>query len=249
MGTTRVLLIESARHNGGAFSASLQRKYEVSIAHTGKQGLAMALESPPNVIVLDAASLRTSGDRISMRLREQLTGTPIIHIKPQNAERGHSVAHVMLFLPFTIRKLSNRIERYAAEPEAGKVRELGPFNLNLETRTLTTPWNEKKLTPKLVALMSLFLQHPDQTLERKHIMRQVWDTDYVEDTRTLDVHMRWLRQVVEPNPRKPKYLVTKRGVGYSFIISQDHDSDHKGDDSAQKAKSRQKRKATSKATD
>jgi DNA-binding winged helix-turn-helix (wHTH) protein len=69
-----------------------------------------------------------------------------------------------------------------------------------------------------MTLMGLFLQHPDQTLERKHIMQQVWETDYLEDTRTLDVHIRWLRKVVEPNPRKPKYLVTVRGIGYRFEI-------------------------------
>ena len=218
MGTTKVLLIESARNNGQTFSTSLQRKYEVVIAHSGKQGLALALETSPNVIVLDAVSLRTSGDRISRRLRDQLGEMPIIHIKPEGAGQGQSVADVILYLPFTIRKLSNRIEHYAVGPEEGKIRELGPFNLNLETQTLTTPWNENKLTPKLMSLMGLFLHHPDQTLERKHIMQQVWETDYVEDTRTLDVHIRWLRKTVEPNPRKPKYLVTVRGIGYRFGI-------------------------------
>lgn len=218
MGTTKVLLIESARNNGKTFSTSLQRKFEVEIAHSGQQGLEIALNTSPNVIVLDSVSLRTSGDRISIRLREQLGDMPIIHIKPEGAERGQSVADVMLFLPFTIRKLSNRIARYAAGPEEGKVRELGPFNLNLETQTLTTPWNERKLTPKLMTLMGLFLHHAGQILERKTIMQHVWETDYVEDTRTLDVHIRWLRKIVEPNPRKPKYLVTVRGVGYCFAI-------------------------------
>ncbi|MBN1565505.1 MAG: response regulator transcription factor [Anaerolineae bacterium] len=219
MGTTKVLLIESARNNGRTFSSSLQRKYEVAIAHSGKQALAIARDMSPQIIILDADSLRTPGDRISIRLRDQLGELPIIHIKSEGAERGQSVADVMLYLPFTIRKLSNRIEQYAVKPaEEAAPRETGPFNLNLETQTLTTPWNEKKLTPKLIALMQLFLQHPDQTLERKQIMQQVWDTDYVEDTRTLDVHIRWLRQAVEPKPRKPQYLVTVRGVGYRFGI-------------------------------
>jgi DNA-binding response OmpR family regulator len=245
MRMTKVLLIESARKNGRTFSTSLQRKYEVEIAHSGKQGLAIAQDTSPQVIILDADSLRTPGDRISMRLRNQLGEMPIIHIKPEGAERGQSVADVMLYLPFTIRKLSNRIEQYATGPEEGELRETGPFNLNLETQTLTTPWNEKKLTPKLVALMRLFLQHPDQTLERKHIMQQVWETDYVEDTRTLDVHIRWLRKAVEPNPRKPRYLVTVRGVGYRFGIP-DEDETTKAADKPSSSETRSKRDSSSK---
>ncbi len=216
MGPTTVLLIESARNNGATFSVALARKYEVRIAHSGKQGLALALDQTPDVIVLDAASLRTSGDRISARLRDQLGATPIIHIKPTDAERGQSVADSLLFLPFTGRKLGNRIDRFVSAPKPEKARQTGLFSLNPETQTLTTPWREKKLTPKLVKLTDLFFQHPGEVLERKAIMKKVWDTDYVDDTRTLDVHIRWLRQVIEPNPRKPQYLVTVRGKGYRF---------------------------------
>ena len=66
--------------------------------------------------------------------------------------------------------------------------------------------------------MELFMQSRDQILGRKEIMQKVWDTDYIGDTRTLDVHIRWLRKVVEPNPRKPQYITTVRGKGYCFVI-------------------------------
>jgi DNA-binding response OmpR family regulator len=220
MKTTKVLLIESARQNGTAsFAVSLKRKkYDVQIAHSGKQGLTLAEHQRPDVIVLDAASLRTSGDRISARLRETLGTLPIIHIRPQDYPPGDSLADVVLTPPFTARKLINRIDRYVVAAE-DEVLNVGPFTLKVDQHTLTTPWTEKKLTPKLVALMRLFMQHPGQTLERKAIMQTIWDTDYMGDTRTLDVHMRWLRKVVEPEPRKPKYLVTVRGVGYCLNVS------------------------------
>lgn len=221
MGPTTVLLIESARKNGATFSDVLARKYNLRIAHSGKQGLALAQEDCPDVIVLDAASLRTSGDRIAARLRTHLGQTPIIHIKPEDGTRGQSAADLMLYLPFTGRKLSNRIDRFTSLPERSSLRKSGLFSLNLETQTLSTPWSEKKLTPKLMKLADLFLQYPGQVLERKDIMQKVWETDYVEDTRTLDVHIRWLRQVVEPNPRKPQYLVTVRGKGYRFEFPKD----------------------------
>ncbi len=219
MKSTKVLLIESARQNGTAsFAASLKRKkYDVQIAYSGKQGLALAEGRHPDVIVLDAASLRTSGDRISKRLRETLGDLPIIHIRPPDLSPSSSPADVLLTPPFTARKLINRIERYVAASE-DDVLQAGPFTLNVEQKTFVSPWNEKKLTPKLVALMKLFMQYPGETLERKAIMQTIWDTDYMGDTRTLDVHMRWLRKVVEPEPRKPKYLVTVRGVGYCLKV-------------------------------
>jgi DNA-binding response OmpR family regulator len=223
MRAIRVLLIESARDNGASFAASLKRKYQVQIAHSGKQGLVMASDRQPDVIVLDAASLRTSGDRICSKLRATLGGLPIIHIRSAEAEPTPTDADVLLLLPFTARKLINRIEHFAVSPVESKVLEAGPFSLNLEQQTLTTPWSEKKLTPKLVALMELFLQNPEQTLGRKQIMQQVWNTDYIGDTRTLDVHIRWLRKVVEPNSRRPQYITTVRGMGYRFVIPETED--------------------------
>jgi DNA-binding response OmpR family regulator len=223
MKAIKVLLIESARDNSVSFAASLKRKYQVQIAHSGKQGLVSASDRRPDVIVLDAASLRTSGDRICSKLRAELGELPIIHIRSADAGPTPSDADVLLSLPFTARKLINRIEHFAVAPVESKVLETGPFSLNLEQQTLTTPWGEKKLTPKLVALMELFLQNLEQTLGRKQIMQTVWNTDYIGDTRTLDVHIRWLRKVVEPNPRKPQYITTVRGIGYRFVISEIED--------------------------
>jgi len=222
MRATRVLLIESARKNGVSFADSLARRYEVHVAHSGTQGIALAGEKHPDVIVLDAVSLRTSGDRICARLRASLGLLPIIHIRAKELKARESEADVLLAPPFTPRKLINRIERFAT-PAEGSNLEVGPFVLNLEQQTLTAPWKEKKLTPKLVTLMQLFMQNSNQTLERKAIMQQVWQTDYVGDTRTLDVHIRWLRKVVEPDPREPVYIRTVRGVGYRFAVPEAED--------------------------
>lgn len=216
MKTTKVLLIESARNTNDSLAPSLKRKYLVQIAHSGRQGIEMARREMPQVIVLDAISLRTSGNRISFRLRASLEQVPIIHIRAADIT-GNSAADVLLTPPFTPRKLINRIDRFVT-PEQGKVLEVGPFSLNMDTQTLTAPWTEKRLTPKLAELMALFMQNLNNTLERKVIMQQVWKTDYMGDTRTLDVHIRWLRKAIEPNPRKPQYITTVRGVGYRFVV-------------------------------
>jgi DNA-binding response OmpR family regulator len=246
MKTTKVLLIESARQNGTAsFAASLKRKkYDVEIAHSGKQGLALAADQKPDIVVLDAASLRTSGDRISTRLRELLGELPIIHIRPPHLPHGSSPADVLLTPPFTARKLINRIERYVVAPDED-VLQAGPFTLNVEQQTLISPWNEKKLTPKLAALMKLFMQQPGETLERKAIMQTIWDTDYMGDTRTLDVHIRWLRKVIEPEPRKPQYLVTVRGVGYCLEVTDAAKKSGKPESKKKRTSRKSKRHASS----
>jgi DNA-binding response OmpR family regulator len=224
MKTTKVLLIEGPRSNGVSFAASLKRKYLLQVAYSGKQGLALAAEKQADVVILDAASLRTSGDRICNRLRMIVGETiPIIHIRSTDPSSAHSPANIVLTPPFTARKLINRIERFIVPPEVptgGKILEVGPFVLNLEQQTLTTPWVEKKLTPKLLDLMELFLRNLNQILDRKQIINTVWKTDYMGDTRILDVHIHWIRKMIEPNPRKPRYITTVRGVGYCFTLDE-----------------------------
>lgn len=217
MRATKVLLIENARTNGSSFSSALKRKYQVQIARSGKQGLSIALAYHPDVVVLDAASLRTSGNRICATLRSGLGEMPIIHIRAPENDEGESSADVLLIHPFTSRKLINRINRYAGPP-AGEILEIGPFCLNLEQQTLTTPWSEKKLTPKLFALTEIFFRNPNQTLERRHLMQEVWKTDYMGDTRTLDVHIRWIREILEPESGKRQVIKTVRGIGYRFTV-------------------------------
>ncbi len=218
MRATKVLLIESARNTGVSFVIPLKRKYDLQVAHSGKEGVALAAATRPDVVVLDAVSMRTSGDRVCARLRDTLGTLPIIHIRPKDSPKGESRADVVLQPPFTSRKLINRIERFVAASEQGEVLDVGIFSLNLEQHLLITPKFEKKLTPKLVDLMAMFMSHPNQTLGRKDIMQTVWDTDYMGDTRTLDVHIRWLRKIVEADPRKPEYITTVRGQGYCLVI-------------------------------
>ncbi|WP_119072283.1 response regulator transcription factor [Aggregatilinea lenta] len=234
MRTRKILLIENARANGVSFATALKRKYQVHIAHSGKQGLMVAQVTRPDVIVVDAASLRTSGNRICAQLRTKLGALPIIHVRAAESKkeksggkkekpRKHtpkSAADVVLTMPFTARKLINRIERFVVQP-GGELLVAGPFTLNLEKQTLTAPWAEKKLTPKLVMLMEQFMRNPNQTLERRELMQKVWNTDYMGDTRTLDVHIRWIRDVVEPESGKKTYLKTVRGVGYRLDLPED----------------------------
>ena len=103
--------------------------------------------------------------------------------------------------------------------EAGKLSRFlpaGDLSLNLESRHLTKGELTYKLTPKEFELLKAFMRNPGRVLSRKYLMKKVWETDYVGDTRTLDVHIRRLREKIEDNPSNPLYLRTVRGVGYRF---------------------------------
>jgi len=95
----------------------------------------------------------------------------------------------------------------------------GPILLDLSLRTVVTPNGQYTMTPKQCALLKLLIDHHGEVVKRRQIMERVWETSYLDDTRTLDVHIRWLRECIEANPSKPIYLKTVRGIGYCFKIT------------------------------
>jgi DNA-binding response OmpR family regulator len=217
MKAARILLIGRIRAEQSATVNALKKRYEVIITSSGKQALALAQSEAPQVAVLDAISMRTPGDRICQDLRAGLE-IPIIHLHPGPADLATSPADVVLFQPFTSRKLINCIERLLPPVGENGIITCGPFAIDVSRRVLTAHGQEIQLTPKLAVLVEVFLQHPGETLDRKTLMVKVWDTDYLGDTRTLDVHIRYIRRAIEMTPGKPQYLKTIRGVGYRFDI-------------------------------
>ena len=94
----------------------------------------------------------------------------------------------------------------------------GHISLYLSKKSVDAGNGESRLTPKLVHLLEQFMRHPRQILTRRELMQRVWKTDYIGDTRTLDVHIRWVREHIEIDPAKPKFLKTVRGKGYVLAI-------------------------------
>jgi len=93
------------------------------------------------------------------------------------------------------------------------------WTLNLDSRQIVTDNGAQKLTPMLCRLLEVFMRNPGKVLNRKFLMKEVWETDYLGDTRTLEVHICWLRKKIEEDPHRPRYLRTVRGVGYRFSLS------------------------------
>lgn len=214
-----ILLIERSTATQKGFAESLKKKaYSLVVVTTGRAAFEFLDEHECVLVILNAASLGTSGERICQRLVETLEDTPLIHVVPEGIPEKKvkaSMADITLVMPFTARKLVNRIKRLTHNGEESGIK-VGKSLYIREIRLVQGYGREKRLTPKTAALLELFLAHPEKTLERSFLMEQVWNTDYVGDTRTLDVHIRWVREAIEKNPAKPKYLKTVRGKGYCY---------------------------------
>lgn len=218
MAEDTILLIEKQSSRAPTFGAALERKgYHLAVVPTGSGALSWASDARPVLVILNAASLGSSGIRICGQVAEAI-GVPLIHILAEDAPRlDHAEAScdVRLRLPFTARKLVNRIKRLLPVGDEEMVRLAG-IELATVSAVVRAHGRETRLTPKAASLLELFLTHPGETLERSFLMRQVWDTAYVGDTRTLDVHVRWVRQAIELDPGSPILIRTVRGKGYRF---------------------------------
>lgn len=217
MGAATVLLIGRTQASRAVVANTLEKHYQLYISTSGKEGITLAGQHKPHVVVLDAVSMRTPGDRLCRTLQEQLRGIPILHIHPGPEKEAHSPADLVLFDPVTPRKLATAVKRLLKVSD-DEVLTYGTLSVNLTRRVLSIDGQEIQLTPKQASLIEIFLRCPGMTLDRKTIMEKVWQTDYMGDTRTLDVHIRWIREAIEDNPSKPRYLKTVRGVGYRLEI-------------------------------
>lgn len=95
--------------------------------------------------------------------------------------------------------------------------QAGDVSLDLHNRVVITPRGEYHMTPKQCALLQILMERRNEVVSRREIMQEIWQTNFLEDTRTLDVHMRWLRERIEQDPSNPRYIVTVRGRGYRFV--------------------------------
>ena len=214
-----VLIIEGKRGEHPSFGEEMNDKgYQVTKAPSGSAGLEILDSVDPKVVVIDAASLRTSGVRICQSFRRLDNDLPIILIVDKKRSLPDVVdANLVLRLPFTVQKLINRIEVYR-ETDDKFIMEAGPIELNTKTQLVTCNDHQTKLTPRLVQILKILIENRGKIVKRDPLFTEVWDTEYTGDTRTLDVHISWLRQAIEVDSRHPKLIRTKRGVGYMLDI-------------------------------
>lgn len=218
--SAKVFLIGKDASTLRSLRPSLEKKgYTVSTVRSRKKALEQVDVDKPDLIILDATSPRLDGGRTCQALRQKVGEVPIILIHEEGNDSGQAEADFYLAAPFTFRKLANRIKRAIRSGEqSGETLQVGDLILDLDRRSVTRGEEKHDLTPKQSELLETFMRNRGKVLSRKFLMKNVWETDYLGDTRTLDVHVRWIREKIEENPSSPVHLCTVRGVGYIFDV-------------------------------
>ena len=216
---SRILLIEGKRTDHPSFTAGLTKKgYLVESVPNGAAALTHLETNKPDLVVIDASSMRTNGKRICQSLHQQCPDLPIILVLDKDGDRNDTYdANALLILPFTMQKLVNRVKHLLPIQNNGGL-TVGPLMLDVEQHRAILKDKQIQLTPRLVVLLKILMEHAGEVINREEMFRKAWETDYTGDTRSLDVHMSWLRQALEENPRHPEYIKTIRGVGYRLDI-------------------------------
>ncbi|WP_343396962.1 response regulator transcription factor [Promineifilum sp.] len=224
----QILVVEGQTAGRESLAAMLEKAgYETAIARTGTEAQNWLAESATDLIVFDASTMRSNGVRNCRRLRRQAGSTPIIHCRGAGEEEDRAAgADVYLEKPFTPRKLLNRVRALLpADRRKEEIVRYGNITLYRIKRSVEVAGRgEFALTPKLALLLETFIKHPNELMTRPQLMQTVWMTDFIGDTRTLDVHIRWVRECIEEDPSRPRLLQTVRGKGYLLSVKPSFDS-------------------------
>jgi DNA-binding response OmpR family regulator len=214
----RILFVENDPATADVLLPCMERRgYQVAVVRTQSQAISRARTLHPHLLVLDIASLGTNGYKASSAIRGRLDGVPTVLLVEKAHAGALANAEEFMIPPFTSKKLLHRLKKLADCVPDREIR-LGPLALDPDTRTLSKGDKTFHLRPKEASLLSLFLRNAGKILSRVEIIKQVWETDYMGDTRTLSVHIRWLRAKIEDDANDPRYLRTVRGVGYRFDV-------------------------------
>lgn len=223
-----ILLIDDERKLTDPLRASFERAgYEVSVANDGHAGLSLSMITKPDVIVLDVMMPGLDGWQVCQAVRQH-SPVPIIMLtalddsvdRIKGLELG---ADDYLVKPFSykeleahVRAMLRRVQLDRGEHSPTRI-TVGDITLDLEAYTVTKGGVEVLLRQKEYEILSLLMTHLGKVITRERLFDEVWGTDWLGDTRTLDVHMSWLRGKLEDDPTHPTYLQTVRGVGYRFM--------------------------------
>ncbi len=225
-----VLVVEDEESFVDALTIGLDREgFDVTAARDGQQALAVFAEGQFDVVLLDLMLPKMSGLDVCRSIRAA-SSVPIIVVSAKGEE-----VDVVLMLeigaddyvtkPYRLRELVARIRavlrrREGLEPsEVDEVITLGDIRLDIDARRCYVNGAEIKLRKKEFALLRLLLENPGRVLTREVLIERVWGNDYVGDTKTLDVHIKRLRSLIEEDPKSPSHITTVRGVGYRFEVA------------------------------
>jgi two-component system response regulator RegX3 len=223
-----VLVVEDEESFIDALTIGLNREgFDVTIARDGQQAVSLFAKDTFDIVLLDLMLPKMSGLDVCRTLRVH-SEVPIIIV----SAKGEEVDMVLMLeigaddyvtKPYRLRELVARIravlrrrEVHETGFEADEEITIGPIRMDIDARRCFVNSEEIKLRKKEFALLRLLLENPGRVLTREVLIDRVWGSDYVGDTKTLDVHIKRLRTLIEDEPKRPTHITTVRGVGYRF---------------------------------
>lgn len=210
----RTLLEQRSAHT--AATGDPLHEIEFDMVTNQRHALQTIRTQPPTVLMVEIEQRSESRVRFCELVRYRLPTVAILAVAAEPPP-GRFSFNGLVEVPLRSDQL-DQVLTAVAEQYSDHVLQKGTLSLNVATRTVSTPKGEYPMTPKQCALLQMLLLHHDSTVKRSDIMRTIWDTSYLDDTRTLDVHIRWLRERIEPDPSSPIYLKTVRGIGYRLNL-------------------------------
>ncbi|MSQ12216.1 MAG: response regulator transcription factor [Dehalococcoidia bacterium] len=232
MAEQTVVVVEDEENLLAALQYNLERDgYRVCTAIDGAKGLELIRENAPNVVILDVMLPGLNGFDMCRILRRE-TDVPILMLTAKGEEVDRVVglelgADDYVTKPFSMRELLARVRallrrprlvKSGASPEAPhEVLRAGDLEIDLSAHTVNLRGAPVVLKPREFDLLALLVSNKGRAMTRDAVLERIWGHDYIGDTRTVDVHIRWLREKVEATPSAPKRIITIRGVGYRFL--------------------------------
>ncbi len=225
---TRVLIVEDEPSFSDALSFMLRKEgFDVAVAGDGATGLELFARESADIVLLDVMLPGVPGTEVCRQLR-QTSKVPIIMLTAKDSEIDKVVglelgADDYVTKPFSTRELVARVRAVLrrqtsvseVEPESATLAS-GPVEMDVDRHLVSVSGEEVKLPLKEFELLELLLRNAGRVLTRSQLIDRVWGSNYVGDTKTLDVHVKRIRSKIEPDPSNPRYLVTVRGLGYKF---------------------------------
>jgi len=223
---TRILVVEDEESFSDALSYMLRKEgFEVSVCANGPAGLEEYDRSGADLLLLDLMLPGLSGLEVCRQLRQK-SDVPVIMLTAKDAEVDKVVgleigADDYVTKPFSARELVARIRavlrrRGETDELSTAVLESGPVRMDVDRHVVTVNGQGTPMPLKEFELLEFLLRNSGRVLTRGQLIDRIWGSDYVGDTKTLDVHVKRLRAKLEPDPSRPRYLLTVRGLGYKF---------------------------------
>jgi two-component system response regulator VicR len=228
-----ILVVDDENNITDVCTRYLEREgYRVLAAASGEEALNLWREHAPDLIVLDLMMPGRNGWQVCEEIRNE-QDVPIIMLTARGEEMDRLMGLTMgaddyLTKPFSPRELVLRVKgilrrqqrgvqsRMEEVESASHIMKFPGLQLNTLHRSVLAQGREIDLTVKEFELLQLFASHPEQVFSRNQLLSKIWDIDYYGDTTTVTVHIRRLREKIEPNPSEPKYIKTVWGIGYKF---------------------------------